>query len=158
MNKSVTIKPGFSGSPAYKNRQDKSLELKAKSFIAFIWLSAFVLSVVLLSWKYSLSTRYSKNIGVNDTNENEARFFSASELNKKTAEESEVFLFVKINRKLILTRYPSNLQPLVETPSSDISKFPREGNLNISSTKVIKKIKRPGRQAHDDFSIKPVPE
>ncbi|MEO9022147.1 MAG: hypothetical protein ABI237_07275 [Ginsengibacter sp.] len=158
MNKSVNINSGISGNYAYKNGLDESIELKAKSFIAFIWLSAFLLSAVLLFWKHTLSTRYSKNTDINNYNGNLAGLFSVSELNKRTFEESEVFLFVKMNRKLILTRYPSNQQPLVETPFSEKNEFPQKSSLNISTTKVIKKIKQPEHLPNEDFSIKPVPK
>lgn len=128
---------------------------KVRFSLLFIWLIAaavcglvFTLNRVSENSDSVLSYLFITNSG------DERLFQNKSNLQTQNANPTNAFVFVNINRKYVITSYPSNKQTEANFTSKNDSQKNRPGITGSSTTKVIRK-RNPTLKKQVDFSIKP---
>lgn len=124
---------------------------KATAAVLFIWATGIIFSVSLFLIK-DINQNAINNLQGFDENSGNNRLFYVSDFGKRKKAEPEAFVFVRLNRKFILTNFPSHKVPVMAAVDS------ADEDTSSNYTKIIPKIEHVSQKEHKDFSVKPVPQ
>lgn len=131
---------------------ERYLKQKAGASLVFIWISAAVLNFALIFKMNKIEAQNSDKLMKDSDIVNINHSVSFADLNKRIKKESEeVFVFVNLNNKFIITRYPIHESAEKNFASQTVSK---RIDKSQPTTRVIKRVKS-GKTK--DFDIKTAP-
>ena len=139
--------------------EEKKLRLKARLSLSVIWGCAVLVCILFITFtllqpegSYMVKSSLLLKIQTDLLADNDAQAIAARSNN------NDVFVFVHLNKKFFLTRFPSGNE---DEPERIIGKDgTKTGMINTRETeRVIRKIKTPNNpKKYVDFTIKPVPK
>jgi hypothetical protein len=132
---------------------------KATLSLFFVWLVTAIICCLLFI--LNRSTDFDDTSAFNNLNESagyEGLFHKNTSYQKINTNPNEAFVFVNINRKYIITRYPSHQNPETDVTAKNTTQKSQPVNNSATATKVIRKFNPAAKKIIEDFSIKSTPQ
>jgi hypothetical protein len=142
-----------------KNSPANSIpETKRKAILSltFVWLLAIIICLLLFPWNKTTNNDDIHSFKSLHVSSDEKTLFDKNGLNQKEyVNPTDAFVFVKINRKYVITPFPANQIPETNLSAENYMQntFTTE---KTSATKIIRKIKPGTPVKKEDFAIKPL--
>jgi hypothetical protein len=129
---------------------------KAILSLSFVWMLAIVICVLLFFWNRTTNNDDLYSFTPLKVSSDQKNLFDKNCLNqKKYLNPTDAFVFVKINRKYVITAFPANQTPETNfTAKNFIQKT--SGAERTTATRIIRKLNPRTPAKKEDFSIKPV--
>lgn len=158
-NLAAKINSDYSGLPVHAVNTISFVKKKANRSLIFVWLITAIICCLLFTLNRSADIdNISSFNNLNENPDHDGLFNKKADSRKINANPSEAFVFVNINKKYIITRYPSNQVPETNLTTKDFTQKTEPFNNSAKVTRVIRRLNPVAKKPTEDFSIKSTPQ
>jgi hypothetical protein len=150
---------GYSKTESPLNNSGDDVRKRTMFSLIIVWAASAIMCLLLFLLSGPAEKNDSDSIDSLVKNaDREGLFHKNRRYQKTNADPNDAFVFVKFNRKYIITPYPSNQQPESFLTAENFKKKNQSSDDAVTATKVIRRLKKTAKNNSKDFSIKPFPK